>query len=367
MGVLAYSRSAKTGMKMQKRKAAIIGTGAIAREHLLVLRNAAKVDVVAVCDLSPARAEMTAERFSVAKHYSNHQTMLDENKPDLVHICTPPQTHFGLSKYCLERGLNVLCEKPITQDYAQFVELKTLASKYGAAIYENQNYRTHSSVTAIKSMVDRDELGDIVEVQVQVHLGVHGKGSVFVDNNVSHYSATQRGGIVGDFITHMTYLAQMFMGGKAEAHVIEAGFNSSAPQPDDEFRALLKGERALGLLSFSGNAQPNGFWLRVLGTKGQVEANLFEPPRIVRRMQRGGALPIATMKDGFAEARDVFKSAYEPFWRKLAGTSRYDGLSDYLHGIYEAMDGKAENPLTITQLDDCCSMIEKLFAGSAKA
>ncbi len=348
-----------------KRKAVIIGTGAIAREHLLAMRNTGRIDVLAVCDLSPARAEMTADRFGIAKAYSSHENMLAENAPDLIHICTPPQTHFDLSKYCLERGLNVLCEKPITQDYSQFAELKAIATAKGAAIYENQNYRTHSSVRTIKAMVDRGELGDIVEVQVQVHLGVHGKGSVFVDNNVSHYSASQRGGIVGDFITHMTYLAQMFMGGKAETHVITAGFNTKAPQPDDEFRALLKGERALGLLSFSGNAQPNGFWLRVIGTKGQAESNLFEPPRLVRRMQRGGALPIATMKDGFAEARDVFKSAYVPFWRKLAGTSRYDGLGEYIHGIYDSMDGKAENPLTMDQLDDCCAMIEKLFSGSA--
>jgi predicted dehydrogenase len=352
---------------MQKRKAAIVGTGAIAREHLLAMRTAGKIDVVAVCDLSPARAEMTAERFGVGKFYSSHEKMLEENVPDLVHICTPPQTHYSLSKYCLERALNVLCEKPITQDYKQFQELKAIAIANDSLIYENQNYRTHSSVRMIKDMVDRGELGDVVEVQVQVHLGVHGKGSVFVDNNVSHYSASQRGGIVGDFITHMTYLAQVFMGGQADAHVINAGFNTKATQPDDEFRALLKGERALGLLSFSGNAQPNGFWLRVIGTKGQVESNLFEPPRLVRRMQRGGALPIATMKDGFAEARDVFKSAYVPFWRKLAGTSRYDGLGEYIHGIYEAMDGRAANPLTMSQLDDCCAMIEKLFSGSGKA
>jgi predicted dehydrogenase len=351
---------------MQKRKAAIIGTGAIAREHLLAMKHAGKVDVVAVCDLSPARAEMTAERFGIPSWHASHVEMLEQNKPDLVHICTPPQTHFNLSAYCLEKGLSVLCEKPVTQNYSQFLELKSIAQARNAALYENHNYKTHSSMRRIKAMVDAGELGEIVEVQVQVHLSVHGKGSVFVDNNVSHYSASQRGGIVGDFITHMTYIAQMFVGGKAEPHILTSHFNAVAPQPEDEFRALLKGEKALGLLSFSGNAQPNGFWVKVFGTKGQVEVNLFEPPRLVRRMVRSGALPIATMKDGFVEARDVFRSAYVPFWRKLAGTSRYDGLGEYIHAIYDSMDDQAKSPLSLQQLDDCCSLIERLFSGGAK-
>src|SRR5258708_6146033 len=102
---------------MAKLKCVLIGCGSIAREHLAALAKLGNVEVVAVCDLSPARAEVIAERFGVARWYSSLQQMLDQVHPDLVHITTPPHSHFSIAKICLSAGLNVLCEKPITVEY----------------------------------------------------------------------------------------------------------------------------------------------------------------------------------------------------------------------------------------------------------
>lgn len=114
---------------MQKLKCVLIGCGAIAREHLTTLGEMKNVEVPAVCDLLDARAETTKERFGIARSYSNYEQMLDELKPDLVLIATPPASHFSsIAKECLERGLNVSCEKLTTINYADFVSLKELAA-----------------------------------------------------------------------------------------------------------------------------------------------------------------------------------------------------------------------------------------------
>src|SRR5579863_8266167 len=102
---------------MEKLTGVIIGCGGIARWHLSALAELPHVEVVAVCDLSAARAEATAEWFGVAKWYSSYHQLLAENNPSLVHITTPPATHFAIAKACLAAGLNVLCEKPITTNY----------------------------------------------------------------------------------------------------------------------------------------------------------------------------------------------------------------------------------------------------------
>src|SRR6476646_7187101 len=114
---------------MQKLTGALIGCGTIAREHLVAVSELENVRMVAVCDLSAARAEATAERFGVEKWYSNYQKLLTDIRPDLVHITTPPGSHFAIAKTCLDARLNLLCEKPITVNYADFCVLKTLANE----------------------------------------------------------------------------------------------------------------------------------------------------------------------------------------------------------------------------------------------
>src|SRR5712675_1773831 len=109
---------------MRKLTSVLIGCGAIAREHLTALAELANVEVAAVCDLSVARAEAAAERFGIAKWYSSHQQLLTEIQPDLVHITTPPSSHFSIAKSCLIAGINVLCEKPMTVDFSEFSMLK---------------------------------------------------------------------------------------------------------------------------------------------------------------------------------------------------------------------------------------------------
>src|SRR5260221_9532640 len=134
---------------MAKLIGVLIGCGAIAREHLSALKQLENVEVAAVCDLSPARAESTAERFGIPKWYSAHEQMLADIQPDLVHITTSPSAHFSLTKTCLAAGLNVLCEKPITSEYKDFVTLKELALSNHCMLLENQNLRFHSSIRRI--------------------------------------------------------------------------------------------------------------------------------------------------------------------------------------------------------------------------
>src|SRR5262249_9032038 len=146
-------------------KSAIIGCGAIAREHLAALSNLRGVDVIAVCDLSPVRAEATAERFNIAKWFTHHRDLIKNTRPDLVHITTPPRSHFPIAMDCLTAGLNVLCEKPITINYTEFQSLKQAAEDNRCVLLEDQNYRFHSSMLRIHDHIDSGTIGEVLEVQ----------------------------------------------------------------------------------------------------------------------------------------------------------------------------------------------------------
>lgn len=134
---------------MEAIKSVVIGCGAIAREHLAALAELKNVEVAAVCDISAAKAEATAERFGIAKWYTDYEKLIADLRPDMVHITTPPSTHFSIAKTCLDAGLNVFCEKPITVDYQDFVELKQLAVKNDCVLIENHSIVFQSSVQQI--------------------------------------------------------------------------------------------------------------------------------------------------------------------------------------------------------------------------
>src|SRR5689334_6071883 len=150
---------------MKKLTGALIGCGAIAREHLAAMRDLDNAEMIAVCDLSPARAEATAERFNIPHWYTQHELMLREHRPDLVHITASPEAHVPLAKYCLSDGLNVLCEKPVTTRLEDFRALKNLAEEKRCFFLENQNLRYHSSIRRIQDLITSGDLGDVVDVQ----------------------------------------------------------------------------------------------------------------------------------------------------------------------------------------------------------
>ena len=89
-------------------KSAIIGLGVIGKVHYEVLKKQGE-DIVCVCDINP---EVLGD-FEGVKKYLNFKVMLDCEDLDVVHICTPHYLHAEMTVYALEKGINVLCEKPL--------------------------------------------------------------------------------------------------------------------------------------------------------------------------------------------------------------------------------------------------------------
>jgi predicted dehydrogenase len=344
---------------MKKLVGVVIGCGAIAREHLTALAKLKNVEVAGVCDLSEARVEATAERFAVPKWYTDYQRMLGETRPDLVHITTPPGAHFPIAKYCLANGFNVLCEKPIAVTYDQFLELKQLALQNNRILMENHNFRFHSSIRRISDLLKSGSLGEVVDVQILLSLDIMGDDSPYLDRNVPHSASALRGGVIGDFLPHIAYLAAMFAGPAVNIRTVWTKRVQGSPLPADEFRGFIKGERATAYVGFSANAQPNGFWIRVAGSRMHIEADLYAPPRVTVRRLRSGEPALANMLDGIAESRAVLRGAVGGLWRKLAGTSSYDGLGELISRTYRALETNEKPPVSLEDVDEAVRIVDR--------
>ena len=244
---------------------------------------------VAVCDISPVRAEATAERFGVKKWYTDHKKLISDLHPDLVHITTPPSSHVPITHDCLAEGFNVLCEKPITTEYSDFKALMGLALKKNLILMENQQNRYHSCMLRIFDIFKSGQLGDIIEVQILNSINLIGEQSPYIGASAPHFALSLPGGPIGDFLPHIAYLAHMFTGEVLEVRTIWEKRVHNTPLRADEFRGLIKGARASAYVSFNGAAKVEGFWVRVVGTNMRIETNLYEPPRITVRRFRSGS------------------------------------------------------------------------------
>ena len=315
-------------------KSAIIGTGSIAAQHLRCLTRMPDVQIVGVCDLSPALAESTAERYGVANFFTDHEELFAATRPDVVHVTTPPQSHLNISLSALSAGAHVIVEKPLASDPRQVGQLLEAAASAGRDIVEDYNYLYNAPVVELRRQIASGVLGDVVHVDVFMSLDILGKDSRFADPNLPHPCLSLPGGAIYDFLTHFSYLVHAFIGAHRDVNCVWSKRKSTSPLPADEFRALIHGECATASMGFSSHAKPNGFWLRVYATKANVAINLFENRITVDRL-RDVPRPLMPLLNGLEEARTVRRAAVRSLWNKLSGgPGAYDGLWTFLNETY---------------------------------
>jgi predicted dehydrogenase len=109
-------------------KVAIVGCGKIADAHAAQIQRIAGCEIVGVCDKEPLMAQQLYERFPVKACFSELSEMLTAARPDVVHVTTPPASHFDLARFCLERGCHVYVEKPFTLHAEETERLIALAN-----------------------------------------------------------------------------------------------------------------------------------------------------------------------------------------------------------------------------------------------
>lgn len=147
---------------MKQFKTCIIGVGFIGAAHIEALRRLGNVDVVALSDVVDPEAKAAAH--GVPKGYEDYREMIDREKPDVVHICTPNVDHYDMAMYAMERGIAVVCEKPMTKTVDEAKRLADYAKQKGIVTGVNFNYRMYPQIMQAKAMVDSGEVGDIYTI-----------------------------------------------------------------------------------------------------------------------------------------------------------------------------------------------------------
>ena len=173
-------------------RAALIGCGRIGSEfadgprvdgiysHAEAYVTCPDTELVAICDVDPAKLERCGQRWNVTTRYSITNDLLSEVKPDIVSICTPDATHYTLVKEAIQSGSvkGILAEKPLALELWQARELVDLAAERGVTLTVNFTRRYADSHVLVRDFILSGGIGTIQTVggyytKGTLHNGTH--------------------------------------------------------------------------------------------------------------------------------------------------------------------------------------------------
>lgn len=138
----------------------IIGTGGIAHAHANALIDLGdRAELVAVAEIDPVSAEAFTGRFPVPAVYGDAETMLEKERLDLVHVCTPPKTHVPLAVVAMRAGVPVLVEKPTALSLAEMDELAEVEAETGVPVLTVFQHRYGPAAIRLRRLVASGVLG----------------------------------------------------------------------------------------------------------------------------------------------------------------------------------------------------------------
>jgi len=139
----------------------LIGCGFFAQNHMHAWAGLDRVEIVAVCDRDAAKARDTAERFGVARSYTDAAEMLAAERPDFVDIATTSASHRALVELAAPHTRLVICQKPIADSMAEAEAMVAAAAAARIPLVIHENFRWQRPFRDINRRIVAGELGKI--------------------------------------------------------------------------------------------------------------------------------------------------------------------------------------------------------------
>lgn len=149
-------------------KVAVVGAGSMGMNHLRVLNDldGEQIQLVGIAETHAPTLHYAIRRFHLAG-YTDYRQMVEETSPDLVAVVVPTHLHFEVASHLLDRGMNVLMEKPITSTIDEALALIELARVRAAKIAVGHIERFNPAIIQLKRRLVAGELGHVFHLHAR--------------------------------------------------------------------------------------------------------------------------------------------------------------------------------------------------------
>jgi predicted dehydrogenase len=151
----------------KRLRVAYIGCGGVLQFHMSALVHVPEIEVVAGCDIDPARLSNLEHTWGVKRHYSDWKQMLREVKPDAVSVCTPNGLHMQPVIDAADAGCHVIVEKPMAMNPDQCRQMIDAAKRNNVKLAVGFQYRFHPYTDFLLKQRDAGTFGNILFVRCQ--------------------------------------------------------------------------------------------------------------------------------------------------------------------------------------------------------
>lgn len=353
------------------------GQGAfIGRVHNIaaILDNRAEL-VAGALSSNPEKSKASAPFYDITpeRAYVSAREMVDEelkrpegDRIDFITVATPNHTHFEIAKAALEKGINVVCDKPMTFDLQQAEELQKLVEASGAVFALTHNYTGYPLVRQAREMILAGELGEIQAIRSNYIQGWLRSRLESEDQKQAAWrtdpAKSGAAGSFGDIGTHAYNLAR-YMTGLLPA---EVSCNLKIFEPgrklDDYGHAVIRFENGgLGTVTASqiSHGRENDLFIEIDGTKGALSWKQEEPNQMLVRRNgepwhvytrnpnapflSGLAAASCRLPGGHPEAffeafANVYRFAYDNMIKRAAGEA-FETRETIYPNVYDGVEG----------------------------
>jgi predicted dehydrogenase len=230
---------AKSIPSIQTLRAGVIGTGFIGPVHVEALRRLG-VTVTAICDVGDLGAQAAA-KLAIPQAFAEYRDLLDSPEVDVVHITAPNRFHCEMSLAALRAGKHVVCEKPLAMNTRETKRIVEAAQKAAGVFAVNYNIRFYPAVLALRGLVRRGELGDIVHVN-----GSYMQDWLFKDTDYNWRLLPNEGGklrAVADIGTHWMDAVSFILGAEITSVLADLNtWHTTRKRPLGEVQTFAKAD-----------------------------------------------------------------------------------------------------------------------------
>ncbi|MEM1085807.1 MAG: Gfo/Idh/MocA family oxidoreductase [Verrucomicrobiota bacterium] len=154
-------------------KGVCVGAGYFSRFQYESWRRIPEVEIVANCNRSVDKAEEIAKEYGVPRSYPSDQfaEMLDREQPDFVDIITPPETHLEFCRIAVEKGVHIICQKPLAPGWDETLELAELIRSAPGRFMVHENFRWQPWYRQIKTLLDAGTIGEFYHLAFRCRMG----------------------------------------------------------------------------------------------------------------------------------------------------------------------------------------------------
>ena len=346
-------------------KIAIVGCGKIADAHVEEIGKIPSVQLGAVCDLEPIMAEQLAARYAVPRWYCDVASMLEVEKPDVLHITTPPQSHLALARQAFAAGCHVFLEKPVAPRHCDAEAIVAAAVAAGKKLAVNYWPNYEAPALELRRLFETGALGSPVHVESFLGYDLAGEYGTALKRDPGHWVHRLPGKLFQNVLDHVLNKITPYLDDDQPfIQAIAYCGDAAAAGPGqllDELRVIVRGAQTSAYATFSAHARPVGHSLRVYGTRNTAYVDFAARTVVLERKQTFPSA-LGRLVPPFLVAKDYLRQGLGNVNSFSHARFHYfDGMRRLLSEFYLSIERDSPPPISYGQILRVSAMMERIF------